>query len=215
MSLGCKIFGKIYPLRDFYNRLKFGFSAPKSYEEILINPRECKLSIHSKYVADILPVYSSALVVDKWPMAKATPVVDLPKVNYCIRHWVKNENWEDVGAYDYIRNKILNNKISDHGIKTEQEIVLRFKRLDTIFRQIKIENKFKKQRELFKGNLREKGGVLIHIGPNGVPYFGLKGNHRFAMAYILNIPIPAQIGLVHTSSLDKIESMRMKCYNYF
>jgi hypothetical protein len=211
MYFGSKIFGRAYFLRDIYNRLKFGSLAPKSYEGILINPRECKLSIHSKYIADIPPNYSSALVVDKWPLERAVPVVDLPRVNFCIRHWMKNEKWEKVGAYNRLRKKISNNEISDHGIETEKEILIRYEKLDHIFNQIKKEGRLKSQSELSEGNFREKGGVLIHIGPNGEPYFGLKGNHRFAIAYILNIPFPAQIGLVHKSSVNRIEYMRLKC----
>ena len=110
-----------------------------------------------------------------------------------------------------LEKKISNNEISDHGIETEKEIVLRYEELDNIYYQIKKEGRLKSQSELFEGNFREKGGVLIHIGPNGEPYFGLKGNHRFAIAYILNIPIPAQIGLVHKSSVNRIECMRLKC----
>ncbi|MDA8933348.1 hypothetical protein N9H11_04195 [Candidatus Pelagibacter ubique] len=210
MYFTSKIFSRACLFRDFYNQLKFGSLAPKSYEGILVNPKECVLGIHSKYIANISPNFSSALIVDKWPVERAVPVIDLPRINFCIRHWVKNEKWEKVGAYDRLRKKISNNEISDHDITTEKEIELRYQRLDTIFNQIKKDGKLKKQSELLKGNFREKGGVLIHIGPNGVPYFGLKGNHRFAIAYILNLPIPAQIGLVHKSSVHRIASMRLK-----
>lgn len=208
MNFVYKIFNRAYYLRDIYNRLKYGSLAPKCYERILINPRECKLSIHSKYIADINPSNCSAIVVNKWPTENAVPVTDLPRIKFCIRHWVENEKWEDVGAYERLRQKILNNEISDHGIKTEKEILMRYERLDYIFKQIEKEGRIKSQKELYKDNFRERGGVLIHIGPNGEPFFGLKGNHRFAIAYILNLPIPAQIGLVYVNAIDKIERIR-------
>lgn len=210
MSIRLKIISRVPFFRDFYNVLKYGLAAPKTFEGLLINPRECKLGIHSKYVANVNPNYCSALVVNEWPLRGAVPVIDLPRVKFCIRHWEKNETWEEVGAYDRLRKKIFKNAISDHGIKTEQEIIFRYEKLNKIFEQIKKDGRFRRAGELSNNNFREKGSVLIHLGPNGELFFGLKGNHRFAIAYILNIPIPAQIGVVHESSLAKLQSLRIK-----
>ncbi len=204
------IFSKLPILRDLSNTLMYGLLAPRSYERIWIQPRDCTQSIHSKYVANIDPNYCSAFVVDDWPISNVTPTIELPRIDFCIKHWQDGHSWESTGAYTRIREKIIRGFPSDHGIITEHDIVSRYQKLDSIFNKIKAEGKFMLRGDLIPGNFREKGSVLIHLGPNGVPFFGLKGHHRFAIAYILGIPIPAQIGIVHVSALGILEKMRHK-----
>ena len=131
----------------------------------------------------------------------------------CIKHWRDGDSWESSGVYNRLREKIANGYVSDHGISNETEIISRYQKLDHIFNKIKSDQLFMKQKELDPKNYKEKGGVLIHLGPNGEPFFGLKGHHRFAMAYILGIPFPAQIGIVHSSALDTLKRLRVDIKN--
>ena len=66
----------------------------------------------------------------------------------------------------------------------------------------------KTRNEIFKDNFREVGGIYIHIGVDGKPYFGGGGCHRFAIAHILQIIFPAQIGCVHVSAIPYLKGYR-------
>ena len=67
------------------------------------------------------------------------------------------------------------------------------------------------QGTLVKGNFRERGGILVHIGSDGEPCFAGAGYHRFAIAKILNLRFPAQIGCVHIEALDHLDEYRQYC----
>ncbi len=96
------------------------------------------------------------------------------------------------------------------GCENINDIILRYKKLDVIFENIKKDKRIKTMNNFFSYNFREWGGILIHIGPNEKLFFGKGGYHRFAIAHILNIPFPAQIGCVHISSISYLNKLRKK-----
>ena len=93
------------------------------------------------------------------------------------------------------------------------DIYRRYKSLDNVFEEVKIEGKFKTENELNPAIFGERSEAgVIHIGPEGEPFFGGGAHHRFAMAYVLNIPFPAKIGLVHVSAIPHLDAYRMNAY---
>jgi hypothetical protein len=98
------------------------------------------------------------------------------------------------------------------GCTTMKDIIKRYELLDNIFEEVRREGRLKTIKEINPGSFRDKGEALFHIGPDGQPLFDGEGgsNHRVAIAYILQIPMPGQIGCVHKSALNKLRSLRYK-----
>jgi len=81
--------------------------------------------------------------------------------------------------------------------------------LDELYNIVTQSGTLSPRHELIKGNFREEGGILVHIGPDGAPYFGGKGHHRLAVALAAGVDlIPAQIGVVHRDGLTKLGAFR-------
>ena len=133
--------------------------------------------------------------------------MNLPKIKFCYMHWVEGYSWEHTGVYDYIQ-KLIEKYGRYDDCETMEDIKIRYKKLDEVFEQIKKEKKIKPSKELNNTNFRESSGIFIHIGKNGEPFLGDGGNHRFAIAKILNITFPAQIGFVHKSGIKHLKKYR-------
>ena len=90
-------------------------------------------------------------------------------------------------------------------LSTRAEVLQRYEQLDVLYESVLKDGKLRTRKELVQGNFREEGRVLIHIGPDGRPYFGGKGNHRLAIAIAAGLEqFPAQLGVVHISALDSL-----------
>lgn len=203
--------------QDAKNIMRYGWQAPRYAERIWINPQQCKLFLPGDVIKqsfDVPTANASGIVINTdWPVELSYRITDSLKIKYCIDHWLNGVTWEDTGIYSLIESRI---KASSKGIvdgcKTIDDIVRRYRKLDRIFEQIKSDRRFKTRKELSKKNFREFGGVVIHIGDNGELYKGGGGVHRFSMAYVLNIELPAQIGCVHISALPYLKKYRKGRY---
>ena len=194
--------------RDLYNGFKYGRGAPLYAECIWVDPNDCNLIIENGLDDGVSRKSILGLVVnEKWDQFEITPLKNNPKIQYCYKHWQEGLSWEDAGAYDYMRGLIEKYGPVDK-CSNDEDLVKRFNSLDSVFETIKKEGKVKTQKELGKQKLRELNGVLIHIGPDGLPYFGGGGHHRIAMAKILNLPFPAMLGMVHQNGLKSLEKYR-------
>jgi len=202
---------------DLLNKFKYGFQAPRFAERIWVNPCQCKSFTSPAIVLDLCKVSTqrkaSGLVVNgNWPFNKTKPVTEMKKLKYCYEHWVEGVPWEKTGIYDYMEKRIKDHakkgKAPPDGCKNIKEVIQRYENLDHVFNQAKQEGKLKTMKELNPTNFREYMGPCIHIGPDGHPYFAMRGSHRFAIAYILNLPLPAQIGCVHISAIPYLGSYR-------
>lgn len=200
--------------RDIGNIIQYGSFAPKFAERIWIDPKKCKKSLHK------IPGWSGRrcsgrIINSPWPHEHAELIsVESKKFQCCIEHWENNVTWERSGVFEHMEETIrtsLRSEVDD--CKTIDDIQNRYKRLDMLFEQVKIEKRFKTRHELSPNNFREDGGVIMHIGPNGEPFLA-GGVHRYSVAYILNIPIPAQIGCIHISALQYLDKLRVKHETY-
>ncbi|WP_236040483.1 hypothetical protein [Marinobacter nauticus] len=198
--------------RDFYNRLKYGPMAPQYGERIDVPARECLEYLPSSLLYRTFSTrlrQGSGLVVHRWPDEGVKPVIEHPKVRYCYRHWVDGESWQQAGAYDYLMERISGSQSGRFdGCSNLSDVKQRYERLDRIFESISASGQLLAQGQLTPGNFREVGGVQIHLGPGGQPVFSGAGAHRFAMARILDLVIPAQIGVVHQDALSTLQQFR-------
>ncbi len=123
-------------------------------------------------------------------------------------HWLEGVSWKDTGIYDELMSKI-NRYGSFDGCRNEKDVLGRYSRLDELFCRVRKEKKLRSQQELSQRAFREEGGILIHIGPGGEPYFGGNGNHRMAIAMAAGLHrIPAQLGAIYVDALVKLPVLR-------
>ncbi|WP_404368169.1 hypothetical protein [Marinobacter sp.] len=201
-------------LRDTLNRLRFGRAAPRYGERIWVNAPDCRGYLSTQVVRKFFrqrPRSSSALVVSKWPSSGILPLSSHPKVHYCLRRWGEGLSWEEAGAHDYMLSRMASSQTgSFDGCRTREDIDKRLAQLDRIFETVRAEGRFREARELSGDHFRETGATLIHLGPNAVPFFAGAGAHRFAMALVLDLPLPAQLGLVHRTALPQLKDFRFR-----
>lgn len=149
----------------------------------------------------------SGRVVDFWPLEQAIDINEHPKIAFCIEHWEKGVAWENTGVLDHME-KILELYGTCDDCLNLDDVKERYFKLDKIFNNVKIRGRLLTRKEINPKNFRECGGILIHLGPDGEPFFAEGGFHRFAMAYILGVPFPAQIGCVHITAISHLSYYR-------
>ena len=116
--------------------------------------------------------------------------------------------WEETGVYEFMESAIKVRDIPVDSCSNIKDIYKRYENLDRIFEQVKQEGRLRTIEEVEFGYAWEEKEPVVHIGPKGECYFQPHGVHRFAIAYILDVPFPAQIGLVHISALPYLHHFR-------
>jgi hypothetical protein len=201
------VYEKLVAIRtDTCNRLRFGNKAPLFAERIYVDPQHCEgITLSKKKLKKLLgfhPVVPlSGAVIDSWPIHESdvVPLTDLPKIKFCIDHWVNNVAWEHTGVYEFYEARGQN----------IDKIVQRYRNLDKIFNTVRSEGRLRSAQELNPCNFRETNGIRINIGPSGQLIFYDVGTHRLAIAMILGIRlIPAQLGAVFAGSLHQLQKLR-------
>ena len=193
------------------NRVKYGLSSPKFSETLWIEATDKQMSLPDEVIKESFGKFrimtSGEVVKSAWPIGRAEPYM-CERIKYCIEHWVNGVPWKDTGIYEYI-DKELKREGAKDGCRNFDDIVRRYDNLDAIFEQAKTERSLRLKEDidpiLYWGKPQEH---KVHIGPEGEPFLEEYGYHRFAIAYILKIPFPAQIGLVHISAIPYLDSYR-------
>lgn len=196
-----------FHFRDLANYCRYGAVAPRFAERIWVNAEECELGMPPHVVRQLTGLHrrkhssrdaSGKVVHQLWPHHEAIPVTEVPTVRFCIEHWVNGVSWENAGAYEHMEKLIAQRGRRVDGCESMEDVVRRYERLDSIFEQVRSEGRLQPDR----------GGPAIHIGPEGQPFFGGLAFHRFAMAWILNLRFPAQLGCVHHTALPWLPTFR-------
>ena len=197
--------------RDAANIIQHGFSAPRYAERIWINPSQVKFLLRGKDIVDDGKnrnrELSGFVFHGKWPHKKVILVEEGKKISCCLSHWVDGVPWEETGIFEHMLYLIKERGTHD-GCTNLADIKERYQKLDKIFEETKKLGRLKTRKELKKNSFREEGGIYIHIGPQGKPYFGQGGHHRFSIAKVLNIPFPAQVGIVHVDAISSLREFR-------
>ena len=223
--------------RNLYNIFKYGPLAPRFGETIWINPckyvtgipreilrKECGFS-HQEMLGMVIDI--------KLPTEQTFNIADYPKgsvdfnslgkalktceyrsklrFKFCLEHWVDGVPWEHTGAYEYMEKEIEYSKHGEmDGCKNIDDIVKRYVNLDLVFEQVRNEGRFRLKKEVDHSCFLDKyeWNRLVHINSNGEILTSGGSMHRFAIAYILNIPFPAKLGCVHVDSLQCLNDYR-------
>lgn len=199
--------------RDTINALKFKVGEPLYGELIWIDPAGCQSFLDDRQFnrfAGLRLRQASGLVVGSWPESHVYPVSQHAKVAYCLSHWADRKTWQEAGAVNYMLENIARSPkgVSDN-CRNEQDVLNRFSALDEAWQAVQEKGRLMTRQEIFPDNFREVGGILMHLGPGGVPVFSGAGCHRFAMALVLGKPFPAQLGCIHISALDSLPNLRL------
>ena len=144
-----------------------------------------------------------AMVIESaWPEKLAIAITDVPRIKYCIDHWVKDIPWENCGAHEF--------QLKSRG-RSQELIVKKFEHLDKVFEQVKCEGSFRTKNEInmISDNVEPTTmGYVVHIGPKGEIFYDGTSTHRFAVAYILKIPLLALVVSVHVSAIPYLVKYR-------
>ncbi|UCZ56947.1 hypothetical protein LGV61_01345 [Desulfurispirillum indicum] len=199
-------------LRDGINFFRFGPLAPRFAECIWVDPTCCDSFIPAaefKRRFSLSVRKMSGAVADTWPDDLERSLDENPVFVYCLAHWQGGRSWTEAGAIDFMLQNIASaSSGSSDGCRNLEDVIKRFDALDSAWSDVLSSGKLMSRKELLPSNFREYGGIVIHLGPDGRPVFSGAGNHRFAMAKILNRPFPAQIGCVHISALPHLDQFR-------
>lgn len=223
---------------DFANVVRFGLGAPRVFEQVWIDPNQCQRFIPIKSLRNVGLIDSVKVVETSgrvsecsWPVEDAVSVrsallsdfrnfpqsedqlgvfTSLFKFRVCHDHWVKGVPWSNTGIFDFLLFLVeRTGSAVDGGCRTRNDLEKRYERLDTTFDEIQKSGKFKTQRELLASKtFRGRKSIYVHIGPEGEVFWGQSAQHRFAIAHILNLPFPAQLGVTHISGLARLQVLR-------
>lgn len=200
---------------DLPNIVKYGWKAPRYAELIFVDPTNIEMYISTDLINKTFNnnkrikqrKYSGYVTNNKELFNNAQSIFELPKIRFCYQHWDQGLPWKDTERDKYYRENfnvgIFPDKIFDFS-----QVENRYHNLDQIFNEVKKSGYLKTKKEINPNNYRESGGVFVHIGPKGNIYFSGGGQHRFSIARILGIKMPAQIGIVHKDAIKYLNDMR-------
>lgn len=185
-------------LRDSYNRRHYGPQAPKFAERLWIPTPQLQQFI--KHWSS----KQSGQVVSQWPANPPVAITALTTIKACLAHWRDGADWEETGIFAVMMAAIDKQGRVDR-MRSLEDVQQRYAYLAKVC----AEGGLQTRQQLLKGNFREEGGILVHIGPDGQPYFGGKGTHRLAMAIAAELPcFPAQLGCVHQAGINALPALR-------
>jgi hypothetical protein len=190
---------------DATQRLRYGAQAPRVAELLWVRSTEVT---HRLDESVDFAFSRSGRTVQSWPEDMVRPVFGDTRSSAMMRRFSERLSWDDSGYIDVVLGRIAAG-IYDQGDRTLDDIRARCARLDALFERIGIEGRLRTQSELRSGAFRELGGVQISISPEGKPTKTGGGNHRLAIAAALGIDtIPAMLGVVHVSALERLTELR-------
>jgi hypothetical protein len=185
----------------------YGPTAPKYAERIWIEPNKMHHVIHNN--SRLIATICSGFVTDIDRFFTYQPFNETQEFKSSVAHWIEGIPWENTRDY-IIKLEGIKRRQFWIGCKSEEELRLRFMRLDRIFNETKQNLRLKTREELDSKAYREEGGIIVCIGKNGEPIL-FDGYHRLSIALILNLLIiPAQLGTVDNRALDRLEEYRQK-----
>lgn len=187
---------------DRQNFRLYGSQAPRFAERVWVPTVSLNCSIKAGTSKD------SARVIDHWPADAAVATRELPAIAACLDHWQNGVSWEATGIFQGMLD-IIENEGKVDRLRSLHDIEQRYAAVDTLYNEAASARRLSTRAELIPGNFREEGGILVHLGPDGAPFFGRKGHHRLATAIALCFEhIPAQLGVVHVSALEHLARYR-------
>ena len=125
-------------------------------------------------------------------------------LTYSKMHWQEGQNWVNIretllkeGSAGVAEFAVLESLGSSS--ETKRSVAKAgLESYEKLYLELAANKKFKSRAELPVPHFREHGGILIHFDSKGRLIFGARGNHRFAIAKLLDLNrVPVMVGLVH------------------
>lgn len=187
-------------IRDQLNWLRFGKQAPKSDECIFICPADVTRIYARHKGAAFRPRHSGIVRGGDWDL-HTNPLSENRKHKACRAHFENGVPWTETGITKTMMDRVEKNGIFD-GCRSFQDILKRYSRMDEMFDALQVSRFLQPMTERSEYFRREHGGVFVHIDRHGLPILAGNGNHRMAMAQILELDwMPALLGVIHADAL--------------
>jgi len=192
----------IKALRDITNRVRFGPDAPQSDELIWVRARDV-VNWYKPDPGNGAPRFrrrhSGMVAPGDWDLS-TRPFGSHLKLNSIREHFENGVPWQNTNLFDWMLKEIEKHGRID-GCHTREDLIARYERLDRIFEETKRTGQLRPHGSVNKTR-GEHGGILVHITRDGLPLRDGGGMHRFAIAYILDLPkVPAQLGVIHPDAV--------------
>ncbi len=202
---------RIYILRDVHNRIVHGDDAPRFAERLWMDIEDCSMRMKRMGRKDEI---SAKVIKGAWPYENSIPVEEISIIRDCVQHWLHGVPWEETDEAERIA-RAMEKYPGAYGCRSMSDIDDYLRRLDSLFDEIAEDGGLKPRDRVEPRNFRERGGIVVHVGPDGELFLGEDGNHRFAIAYSLNLMgrltekrVPVEVGCVHESAIDHLEGLR-------
>ncbi|PIL19939.1 hypothetical protein P775_11970 [Puniceibacterium antarcticum] len=190
-------------LRDRWNRLRFGPSAPLSDECIFVSPldvRHIYLARRNSAASTFKRRHSGLVIGGDWDQSRS-PLPETRATRAIYDRFVRGMSWAETGVLDY-HLAIISEKGISEGARTLQEVLARYEALDRVYEEALRTGRLRPRYELPAHFRREHGGIFFHIARDGEPLRSGGGRHRFAIARILGLAsVPAQLGVIHPDAV--------------
>ena len=187
-------------VQDLTHLIKYGLNAPKLCERVYVDIRKVNLWLppNGEWWRE-----SGRVLCGNWEDG-----IELLETNrtltYSKMHWQEGQDWVNIretllkeGSAGVAEFAVLESLGSSS--ETKRNVAkARLASYEKLYLELAATKKFKSRSELLVPHFREHGGILIHFDSKGRLIFGARGNHRFAIAKLLDLArVPVMVGLVH------------------
>lgn len=187
-------------VQDLTQLIKYGVNAPKLCERVYIDIRKVNLWLppNGDWWRE-----SGRVLGGDWEDGSESLETNRT-LTYSKMHWQEGQDWMNIretllkeGSAGVAEFEVLESLGSSS--ETRRNVAkARLASYEKLYLDLAATKKFKSRSELLVPHFREHGGILIHFDSKGQLIFGARGNHRFAIAKLLDLArVPVMVGLVH------------------
>ena len=187
-------------VQDLTQLIKYGLNAPKLCERVYVDIRKVNLWLppNGDWWRE-----SGRVLGGYWEDGIESLETNRT-LTYSKMHWQEGQDWVNIretllkeGSAGVAEFAVLESLGSSS--ETKRNVAkARLASYQKLYLELAATKKFKSRSELLVPHFREHGGILIHFDSKGRLIFGARGNHRFAIAKLLDLArVPVMVGLVH------------------
>lgn len=187
-------------VQDLTQLVKYGIKTPKLCERVYVDIRKVNLWLppNGDWWRE-----SGRVLGGDWENGIESLETNRT-LTYSKMHWQEGQNWVNIretllkeGSAGVAEFAVLESLGSSS--ETKRSVAkARLESYEKLYLELAATKKFKSRAELPVPHFREHGGILIHFDSKGRLIFGARGNHRFAIAKLLDLDrVPVMVGLVH------------------
>ena len=187
-------------VQDLTQLVKYGIKTPKLCERVYVDIRKVNLWLppNGDWWRE-----SGRVLGGDWENGIESLETNRT-LTYSKMHWQEGQDWLSIretllkeGSAGVAEFAVLESLGSSS--ETKRSVAkARLESYEKLYLELAATKKFKSRAELPVPHFREHGGILIHFDSKGRLIFGARGNHRFAIAKLLDLNrVPVMVGLVH------------------